>query len=87
MDIYERLAPIMREVFEDDTLTPSPEMSAAEVEHWDSLSNIIFMTSLEESFGIKFTTSEVASLQNLGELVEVIRAKCAGAAAQAGSRG
>jgi len=38
--IYARLTPVFREVFDDDSITPYPEMTAAAVPAWDSLSNI-----------------------------------------------
>lgn len=71
--IYERLAPIFQEVFDDDTIKPHPEMTAAEVPAWDSLSNIRLVVAVEEEFKIQFTTGEVAGLKNVGEFVSVIQ--------------
>jgi len=72
-EIYSRLTPIFRDVFDDDTLTPHPEMTAAEVPAWDSLSNIRLVVAVEVEFKIQFSTGEVAALKNVGEFVNVIR--------------
>lgn len=76
-EIYERLTPIFREVFDSNTIVPSPAMTAAEVENWDSLSNIRLIVSIEEDFKVSFDTAEVIQLDNVGQLVDVIRKKIA----------
>ncbi len=71
--IWERLTGIFRDVFEDDQLTLSPEMTAEDVEDWDSLSNVQLLIAIEKSFdGLRFNTGEIANLRNVGELVGVI---------------
>ncbi len=76
--IYERLAPIFQEVFDDDSIQPHPEMTAAEVVTWDSLSNIRLVVAVEEEFGIQFTTGEVAGLKNVSEFVAIIQQRVKG---------
>jgi acyl carrier protein len=39
---------------------------------WDSLANVELMVEVEQSFGIRFRTGEVAGLKNVGELVSLI---------------
>jgi acyl carrier protein len=76
-DVYEKLIPIFREVFDDNKIVPHPAMTAAEVESWDSLSNIRLIVSVEEGFKINFDTAEITQLANVGELVQVIQKKVA----------
>ena len=71
--IYQRLIPLFREVFDDDTITPVEAMTAADVPAWDSLSNIRLVVAVEQEFHIQFTTGEVAGLSNVGEFVSVIQ--------------
>ena len=71
--IYARLAPIFQEVFDDDNIIPYSNMTANDVPAWDSLSNIRLVVAVEEEFGIRFSTGEVASLSNVGEFVSVIQ--------------
>jgi acyl carrier protein len=76
--IYQKLTPIFREVFDDDSLVPHPRMTAAEVENWDSLSNIRLIVAIEEALSVNFTTAEVAGLKDVSELVAVIQRKVGG---------
>jgi len=73
--MIERLALVFREVFDDDTITPYPAMTAAEVEEWDSLSHIRLMIAIEQEFGIKFATSEISGYKDVGALVAGIDSK------------
>ena len=72
---YEQLTPIFRDVFDDDTLVPTPEMTAADVPAWDSVSHIRLIVAIEEHFGFRFETLEITDLKNVGELVGVIERK------------
>ena len=74
-EIYNKLTPIFREVFDDENVTPEPETTAADVSGWDSLSNILLVVAVEEEFGITFSTGEVAGLKNVGEFVRVIQSR------------
>ena len=73
--IYAPLTAIFRDVFDDESLALRPDLTAAEVENWDSLSHINLIVAIERGFKIKFATREVASLKNVGELVDLIRQK------------
>lgn len=75
MSTLERLAPIFRDVFDDESITPHSAMTAKEVAEWDSLGHIRLMVAIELAFGIKFSTSEISNLANVGELVSVIEKK------------
>ena len=75
--IYAGLKQIFHEVFDDDTLVITPELTAADVAEWDSLSHIRLMLAVERSFKIRFSAAQTASLQNVGQLAELIRAKTA----------
>ena len=68
-DIYAQLTEIMIEIFNDDDITLTSETTAADVENWDSLNNIRLMAQIESEFGMRFTTSELTGLKNVGELV------------------
>ena len=74
-DIINRLNPLFREIFDDDSISINPEMVAADVEQWDSLNNIRLMVAIEEVFGVIFETSELTGLANVGELIETIQGK------------
>lgn len=71
--IWERLAQVFREVFDDDVAI-GPATTAMDVVGWDSLSNIQLLVAIEKAFpGVRFNTGQIASLRNVGEMVAIIR--------------
>jgi acyl carrier protein len=76
-DIYPRLTKIMRDVFDDDNLVATPELTANDVEGWDSVNHITLVVAVEEAFGIKFKSAELEKMKNVGQLVEQIEKKTA----------
>lgn len=74
-EIYAALAPVFQDVFDDETLVPHAEMTADDVEEWDSLSHIRLILSVEKAFGIRVATGELAQLKTVGDLTRLIRAK------------
>jgi acyl carrier protein len=73
--IYLRLARVFDEVFDDGTIELTPQLTAKDVDGWDSLTHIRLILSVEKEFKIKFTTSEIGKLENVGDLVSSIRAR------------
>lgn len=74
-EIYKQLNEIFVDVFDDDSLVLKPEITADDVDGWDSLSHIRLVISVEKAFGLKFSASEVGKLKNVGEFVDLIKAK------------
>jgi len=73
--VYLQLQQILEDVFDDETIEITPDLSAKDVEGWDSLTHIRLILTVEKSFKIKFSTSEIGKLQNIGELAALIQAK------------
>jgi acyl carrier protein len=73
--IYAKLTEIFEDVFDEDSIMVTPELSAKDVEGWDSLNHIRLMLTIEKAFKIKFSTSEVGKLENVGELVALIEGR------------
>jgi len=71
----ERMQIIFRDIFDDDGLVIRPEMTAADVEAWDSLSHFNLIDAVEREFKVRFTTAEVTSLQNVGDLAALVEKK------------
>lgn len=74
-DTRTRLEAVFREVFDDDTIVVRPELTADEVEGWDSLAHIRLILTVQKAFGVRFTPRETAQLANVGELAALIEAK------------
>jgi acyl carrier protein len=62
-------------VFDDDELEATPDLTASDVEGWDSLKHIRLVLSVEKAFHISFSASEIGNLKNIGELASLIEAK------------
>ncbi len=73
--IYDRLTEILRELFDDDTLVAVPDLTANEVDGWDSHAQLQILFQVEKSFGISFAASQMSRLKNVGDLAELIHAK------------
>ena len=73
--IYARLAQIFEDVFDEDSIQVTPELSAKDVDGWDSLAHIRLILTIERAFKIKFSTSEIGKLENVGDLVALIKTR------------
>lgn len=73
-EIYTKLTPIFRDVFDDDDIQLRPEMTADDVADWDSMSHIRLVLTIERQFHKKFPASRVSQLKNVGDLVSLIEA-------------
>jgi acyl carrier protein len=74
-EIYAGLTEIFNDVFMRDDMALTPALAANDVQGWDSFKQIEIIMASEEKFGMKFSTRELDSLQNVGDLVRVIAAK------------
>ena len=74
-EIYERLNEVFQDVFDDDSLTVTPNTTASDIEDWDSLSHITLVAAVEDEFRMKFSMKEVTGMKNVGEMVKLIEAK------------
>jgi acyl carrier protein len=75
--ILDKLLAVFRDVFEDDELEISATTTADDVDGWDSLMHVSLMINVERAFGVKFSSTQVASLKNVGELIDLVTARLA----------
>ncbi|MEH1738802.1 MAG: acyl carrier protein [Fusobacterium varium] len=71
----EKLQEIFRDIFDDEELVITEEMTAADIEDWDSLAQINLIIAIEKEFGVKFNLEEVSKLKNIGEMLDLIKLK------------
>lgn len=74
-EIKEQLTPIFRQTFSDQTLVLTDELSANDVEKWDSLTHMQLISNVEAKFGIKFKLKELNKLKKVGDLVTIVASK------------
>jgi len=75
MDIVTELNGVFQRVFEDDSIQIAREMTADDIEPWDSLSHVNLILAVENHFKIRFTQRELLTLRNVGDLIERIQSK------------
>lgn len=71
-NVLDKLSPIFKEVFEDESLEIDENSNSDNVNGWDSLNHIYLVVAIEEAFNIKFTAEDIQSWQNVGEMAEYI---------------
>ena len=74
-EIINRVTSIFREVFDDDSLVIEANMTADDIDEWDSLTHIRLIVSHEIEFGVKFSISEISDLENIGGFIELLKSK------------
>jgi acyl carrier protein len=73
-EIYAKLTTVFEDIF-DEEIALTPELSADDVEGWDSVTHIRLILAIEDEFGVKFAAAEIGEPENVGELVELIERK------------
>jgi acyl carrier protein len=78
-DIRPDLQEVFRHVFGDGELVLRDEMTADDIDGWDSMMTINLMIAIEKKFRIKFAAAEIAGIkadgQNIGTLIQLIQKK------------
>jgi len=74
-EIVTVLQDIMKDVFETDNVSLTNETTAADIEEWDSLNHIQLVVAVEKHFNFRFTSKEIQSWNNVGEMVDCIAGK------------
>ncbi len=72
--ILEKLNEVFSDVF-DEEITVTPQTTASDIEDWDSLTHITLISEVEDAFGVKFSMKEVMGMKNVGEMIDIIKAR------------
>lgn len=73
--ILAKLQDIIRETVDDEDVIITNETVASDVDGWDSLAQVMIVGEIRNEFGVKLTSAEIATLDNVGALVEAIAKK------------
>ena len=71
-DILAKVTSVFRDVFQDDSIVVRKDMTADDVQNWDSLTHIDMIMLIEEEFGIRVPTRAITTMKNVGDLVGII---------------
>lgn len=70
-----KLTEIFREVFDNPRLELTDAMTARDIPSWDSVMHITLLIEIEDRFGLRFQTTEMERLRNVGELAQLVGAR------------
>jgi acyl carrier protein len=74
-EVQRKLTKILRDVFDGDSVVATPELTAGDVDGWDSVNHVRLILSVEREFKIKFAASEMTGFKKLGDMMQLIAAK------------
>ena len=72
-EIFDSVQEIFRTVFDDDGIVLTREMTADDIEDWDSLEQINLLVAIEKKFSIKFKLDDVKNLPNVGAVLDLVK--------------
>ncbi len=76
-EIHSRLTGVIRSFFDLPALVVDDSTTADQVEGWDSVAHVGLVVAIEKSFGVRFTTREIKSLAQVGDLVSLLEKRLA----------
>lgn len=76
-EVLDRVQEVFQDVLDDDEIVLTDQTTADDVDDWDSLSHIQLIVAVEKAFHVKFTSKEILSWKNVGELVDSILTRTA----------
>lgn len=71
-EVFERLNKVFQDVFDDEMIVVHEEMTADDIDDWDSFEHINLVVAVEEEFSFKIPMGKVVNMKNVGEMVDVI---------------
>ena len=71
--IKSKLNEIFCDVFDSNEIQIFDEMTAQDLEEWDSLNHITLILAIESEFKIKLRAAEVGGLSNVGEMITLLQ--------------
>jgi len=76
--ILKQVNDIFIDVLDNEDIVLTDSTTAGDIDEWDSLNHVHLVVSIEKHFKIRFTSKEIQSWKNVGEMVESINRKIAG---------
>lgn len=74
-ELLVQLQVLFRDVLNNNNIQLTEDTSAEDIDEWTSLTHVQLITSMEQTFNIKFALREMMSWQNVGEIMDSIEKK------------
>jgi acyl carrier protein len=74
--VFEALQSVFDDVFQEPVKV-TPDLSANDVDEWDSITHINVVIAIEQRLGIRFRVGEVEATRNVGDFADLIQHRLA----------
>lgn len=74
-ELIERLTQVFHRTFDTTELELADDMTASDVDNWDSLTHMVLIGDVEKEFDIKFKLKELNKMNTVGNLIDIVAGK------------
>lgn len=74
-NIHAGLQEVFRKVFENNTIVITEQITANDINGWDSLTHMTLINEIEQHFKVEFSFNEVSSFNTVGDMMKCIEEK------------
>lgn len=74
-EILKQINEIFVDTLDNEDVVIEEATTAGDVDEWDSLTHIQLVVAIEKNFKIRFTSKEIQSWNNVGEMMDCIQEK------------
>ena len=74
-EILKQINEIFVDTLDNEDVVIEEATTAGDVDEWDSLTHIQLVVAIEKNFKIRFTSTEIQSWNNVGEMMDCIQEK------------
>jgi acyl carrier protein len=75
IEIKNRIEKILVNILKHHQFEMQDDLTASDVDGWDSLTHMMIISEIEKEFGVKFKLRDLNKLTNMGSLIELINQK------------
>ena len=73
--LLEQVNKVFIDILDNEQIVLSEQTVADDISEWDSLTHIQLVVAIEKLFSIRFTSKEIQSWKNVGEMINCIQSK------------
>ena len=70
-EILQQLTLIFEQVLKRSDLKIDYNMSAEDIDEWDSLTNMTIISEIEKKWGVHFKLRDIVRMKNIGDMIDV----------------
>jgi acyl carrier protein len=70
-----KLSELIEETFNLKEDEQKDDVKLSDLQDWDSMTHMLFISKIEENFGVELTGDEIAEMQTIGEVKRVLTEK------------